>query len=281
MDSKEILNKLNEINQSIESIKIDLKTKATSVELNDLLTSLAEKDKRISSLESTVASLTEENTKRDERIANLESKFDRFSFLESRCAILENSSKLLERKADDLEQNTRKCNLRISGIDIEVGEYPNSLLQRIKTECRKLDLNLNDVEFDHCHRNGRVDKRGEKPKQVVLLKMRSWSSRNLIYQRRKDFPFKINHDLTTRRQNILSEAIDLIKSPDHADTFEYALADKNCKLKLKSVDGRFHHFSSISELMTLSVKFQLQHKEGEAGDVGGYIKAQEADELFY
>ena len=273
MDVNEVLKKLNEMNQSIETIKNNLETKVTSTELKDILTCIAEKDQRISALESTVAALTEGNAERDAKIDKLEKKFDRLTFLESRCAILEHSSKLLERKADDLEQNSRKCNLRISGIDLNIGESPDSLLQTIKTECRKLDMKLNDSDFDHCHRNGRIDKRGEKPKQVILLKMRSWSARNLIYQKRKDFPFKVNHDLTARRNNLLTDAIEMID--DNPDLFQYALADKNCKLKVKSSDGRYHHFSSMCELMALSMKLQVEQFDG-----GNYMKDQEEDELL-
>ena len=49
----------------------------------------------------------------------------------------------------------------------------------------------------------------------------------------------------------LRRGLDLIK--DHLDLFQYALADKNCKLKVKSLDCRSHHFSSIWKLIALSV----------------------------
>ncbi len=253
----------------LNEIREDLKTKSTSAELQELVTKLEEKEVRIAALESSLATVDERSKLHDERLNDLEKRIDGVD--ERRIAILENTVSLLERKCDDHEQVSRKVNLRVVGIEIRDGESPDTLLDIIKVECTKLGLPIDDADFDHCHRNGKIITTAGGRKQTVLLKMRSWRGRNVIYGNRHKFPFKIYNDLTLRRRALLGDANEMIASPDVKRVVEYAMADKNCKLKLKSTSGRYLHFNSIAEFT--SAVHGLQNERDGLQD--------ERDELYH
>ncbi len=264
MDSSKIIEILNEI-------KEELQTKSTSGELQELVTKLEEKEQRIASLESTVTSLTDRMSKLERKVELSDAVV---ADIASKNSILENSNRLLDRKCDDQEQVSRKVNLRFVGIDLKEHETPDSLLACIKAECNRLELDLSDGDFDHCHRNGKIDSTGDKPKQTVLLKMRSWRGRNVIYENRKKFtPIKVFHDLTTRRRKLLAEANEMVRV-GAGNVVDYTFADKNCKLKLKTTDGRFYHFNSNEEFYSVISKLQNDLK-------GSHFADDEKHETFY
>ena len=203
---------------------------------------------------------------RDVNIEKLETRVDRLEQLyeESvrQSALVKSTSLLLERKIDDGEQISRKCNLRFVGIKLEKEETPASILNAIKTECKRLDLGIDDSDFDHCHHNGKITT-GEdnESRQTVLLKMRAWNARDKIFQNRHRFQWKIYHDLTKRRKELLDYINDEISNLENrtvSNVVEYALADKNCKLKVKAKSGRYYHFNSQEEFATIVIRLQTK-----------------------
>ena len=146
----------------------------------------------------------------------------------------------------------------------------------IKSECAKLDLGLSDADFDHCHRNGKIQNKDGVDNQTILIKMGSFNARDKMYQNRKRFPFKVGHDLTVERQNLLSAASDPIKfDASVKETVDFVLADRNCKIKLKATNGRYHHFNSLDEFTSVVMKIQ-NNKESER-----FQNEEKHDELFY
>lgn len=268
---------INKVMDVLNEIKEDLKTKSTSTELQELVSKLEEKEVRIVALESSVVSINEQTKLRDDKINELEKQMDlldtRTRSTERQNSLLEHTVSLLERKCDDHEQISRKVNLRFVGIDIKDDETPDTLLATIKAECTKLGLAIDDADFDHCHRNGRINSTGNVRKQTVLLKMRSWRGRNIIYENRRNFPFKIYHDLTLRRKTLLDDANEMIESPDVNRVVDFAMADKNCKLKLKSSNGRYFHFNSLEEFNGTVQRLQND-------SMGSGFTHDEKDELF-
>ena len=91
-----------------------------------------------------------------------------------------------------------------------------------------------------------------KKQQSVLLKLCSWRARDLIYCSRKQFPFKVNHDLTKKRRQLLDFASETIEEDESVSNLvSYAFADRNCKMKFKTVDNKFYGFSTKNEFMAL------------------------------
>ena len=271
MDTKLLLSKLEEIQN-------DLRTKASSDELREVLTDLREKGERISTLETKVDELTKSVESRDATVLELQK---RLSILEDRSvdnarrnSELEHISHLRGRKVDDQEQVSRKVNLRIKGIPIKEDETTTSLLDIVKAECERVGVGVVSGDFDHCHRNGKVLKDGN---QSILLKMRSWAARNQIYQNRKEFNFKTSHDLTARRQQLFTKANELLESDEtFKKVVEYPLADKNCKLKLKAKNGRYFHFNSEHELLSL-----VQKLLDERNLPSNVVEDEKNSELYY
>ena len=120
-------------------------------------------------------------------------------------------------------------------------------MAKITGECAKLNLGLEDNDFDRCHRVGPSGKY-----QSVLVKLCSWRARDVIYTNRKKLPFKVNHDLTKNRHEILDHAKDLINDDESVSNIvSFVFADRNCKLKFKTISNKFYGFSTRGEFMTL------------------------------
>lgn len=146
-----------------------------------------------------------------------------------------------ERKLDDVEQRSRKVNLRIDGIMVEDGETPATLLKLIQNEVAEAGVGINSYEYDHCHRVGPVYKKRGIFYQQMILRLASWSSRNMLYVNRKKFKFRFYADLTNYRSSTLNFAKDVATDYEVVD---YVMVDANCKLKFRDILGKFHHFSS-------------------------------------
>ena len=192
-----------EITSKLDAILADLATKATSTELNNILVTIQEKEERISELEKNVVSYKSEISQRDTEIAVLRTRIDslesRFTIFQCDTAYTRVTSDLNSRLIDDHQQISRKVNLRIEGVEVASEESPTSLMGYIKSECDKLNLCLEDFDFDRCHRNGPpIKSKDGKIYQCILLKLCSWRARDTIYKNRKSFSFKINHDLTKK-----------------------------------------------------------------------------------
>ena len=159
----------NKMMEILVAIQEDLKTKATSTELQEIVNKLDEKEERLATLEVKVKYLEDEVKSRDERIDMLAERID---LLENTTRKNEHvnlsTAELLSRKIDDQEQVSRKVNLRVVGIKVEENETPDTILSLIKSECARLELGLCDADFDHCHRNGKVVHDGGISKQTVL-----------------------------------------------------------------------------------------------------------------
>ena len=259
MDAKSI----TDISNKLDEIKLELSTKATSDEVKNLLSKIEEKENRILSLEESIAEQKTELTRCDSEITILRIRMEMF---ENKFILLERDivhnrviRDLNSRLINDQEQISRKVNLRIEGVEITTGESPSSLMAYLKSECEKLDLRMQDFDFDHCHRNGSPFHKNGKKYQTILLKLCSWRARDIIYQNRKRLPFKVDHDLTKDRHKKLVFARDSIENDETTGkVVSFVFADKNCKLKFKTRDDKFHGFSTTEEFLTLVQKLSLK-----------------------
>ena len=88
--------------------------------------------------------------------------------------------------------------------------------------------------------------------QNVVLRLRSWSARGNIYKKRKDLPFKIQADLTTRRSELLDYAKDHgEKNPRANEVAKFVSCDGNCKMKIFGKSEKFFAFSSEYEFLSI------------------------------
>ena len=172
--------------------------------------------------------------------------------LESRMAINEHVTYMTTRKLDDQEQFSRKINLRLRGIEVEENDSPKNLMQKIQDITKSLAVNVENSEYDRCHRVGRKHRIKGKIYQDILLKLCTWKSRDILYQNRKRFPFKMSADLTTRRANILQYADNQVRENELLyRNISFVFADQNCNLKICSKSKAFFTFNSKYEFLNI------------------------------
>lgn len=176
----------------------------------------------------------------------------RINILESQVKLGEHFAELHDRKLDDMEQFSRKVNLRLKGIEVLRNDSPTAIMEVIKQELSINEVNIPDSEIDRCHRDGKQYVRNGKTYQDVLIKFGLWRSRDIMYKSRKTFSFGVQADLTTRRNDILWAArYDVENEPRVSDVVDFVFADLNCKLKLKTKSNRFYGFNSHDEFLNL------------------------------
>ena len=162
----------------------------------------------------------------------------RVEILERDVAIIKQSNKLLERKADDNEQYSRRMCLRINGIPIQEGVKENDDICFKKVKYVLKDLpggnTVNDWEIDRAHRVGKTNKGC----QQMIVKFSSWRARALVYKNKKSLlDLKIYLDLTTRRFTLLKLAVTRVKDNSKV---HFAFSDGNCSLCLRLSGGRYN-----------------------------------------
>ena len=216
--------------------------------------------------------------------------------LEEKMSYQEYVTDLHDRKLDDLEQVSRKVNLRLKGIIIARGDSPHKLMDLITTEIQTLELGIPDEELDRCHRVGKPYFRNRNRCQDVLVKFRTWRSRDIMYQNRKKFSFLVVADLTPRRENLLKFVKEQCITDDGEPTVvavnrvvDFAFCDKNCKIKFKSMSDRFYTVSSENEFLKLvnqldqdlTVSDDFKSDERNRGNYNIFEEEVNACEIYY
>ncbi|KAK5645249.1 hypothetical protein RI129_006549 [Pyrocoelia pectoralis] len=145
-------------------------------------------------------------------LRRLEEKFNTFSsqFTEQLLSVrteVDTTKKQvseLEYKIDDLEQYTRRNNLRIFGVTEERNENKDVKLKQLFES--KLGIKINTVDIDRSHRVGKNV--GPRPR-AIIVKFVSYRVRQQIFnnkKRLKGTEFTIKEDLTKNRSEVLAAA---------------------------------------------------------------------------
>lgn len=122
---------------------------------------------------------------------------------------LKESSNSCAKKADDLEQYTRRNNIRIFGLPESDSENIDDVVINLFNE--KLNVNITPSEIDRCHRLGK--KTNNKSNRPVIVKFTSYRSRHLVFATKKSLKgsgITIREDLTKSRLALLKAAADKV-----------------------------------------------------------------------
>lgn len=131
--------------------------------------------------------------------------------LETKLKASDAQYKDLELKHDDLEQYSRRQNVRISGITEQEGEDTDQLIVKFAKDALKVDITATDI--DRSHRVGR--KTQSKPTRDIIVRFVSYKSKSLFMRSRKavrtynnehSTSHFVNEDLTRKRSNLAFEA---------------------------------------------------------------------------
>lgn len=259
--------------------------------IGSILNPLREKLTEVFTLISDIEKRFDERFNRHDRLIN--NLLTRIEYLETRSEYSIHLGNLNKRKIDDSEQHSKKINLLIEGIPVERNENPTKLLEKIKTHINSFCIGVPDYAYDLCHRVGRrhttkINKTttaAEEPvipetvsessktsnnidvpdisvetvvHQSVLLKMSHTCFRHTVYHHRKLFTeFKVFPHLTNRRRDILFFAQDEIRN-NHHEIVHFVFADENCKLKIRTIHGRYFGFNSKEEFFSLLTWFHQE-----------------------
>ena len=96
---------INSLHKLLTDVQVELKTKASSAEIDVLLKEIKDKDEKINLLPS------------------------RVEVLEGDVSLLKRTCALLERKCDDNEQYSRRTSIRINRIEVQEDEDGDSCVQ--------------------------------------------------------------------------------------------------------------------------------------------------------
>ena len=179
---------------------------------------------------------------------------------------------------DDMEQISRKVNLRLKRIKVSRNDSPALIMEKIK------ELIVNNVdlppEIDRCHRVGSRYVQNGKTYQDVLVKFGFWRARNSMFSSRRKFSFKVLADLTTRRMEILkSVRSDVENLPHVGDVVDFVFSDINCILKIKTKSNRFYGFNSHDEFLNLVDRIRDDLLDDE--DATRRKNDERNDDIFY
>lgn len=141
----------------------------------------------------------------DERIVALTNIFhETVKSLRDELSEEKNKVAALEIKMDELEQYSRRNNLRIFGVKEEDREDTDKLLITLFENKLKIQVDVKDI--DRCHRVG--PKRAENSRPI-LVKFTSYRTRSQLFKCKKLLKktgFVIKEDLTKKRHEILKAA---------------------------------------------------------------------------
>lgn len=173
-------------------------TRETRAEIMDLIketvkesVSLAILDPKLMELVASKVSVT-----LDERLIKMESE------------LKENISSTrihLEDKIDNLEQYTRRSNIRVFGVPEENNENLETKL--IETFKNKMNLVIKPEFIDRCHRLGKI--RNDGKHRAVIVKFCSYKHRSIVIQNRRflaNTGLSVAEDLTKGRYNLYRKA---------------------------------------------------------------------------
>ena len=156
----------------------------------------------------------------------------------------------LEKSINQNEQYSRKQNLVIDGLHIKKDDTDVHIRNLVLQEINRLDLDIKDFEVVKAHRTGSsyVDKNGKRH-TPVLCRFSTWRPRDILYRARKESRYFFKSDLTAFNQSVLKYATNIVSNNESSANrlMEYTFADRNCRLTIKSKDGRYLYYNSETE----------------------------------
>ena len=178
---------------------------------------------------------------------------DRIVTLENKLALYEAHMQELEVLIDNSEQYSRRSCLRIYGVqapDAGTRESPSDYMKIVQEIFKEMQVTIPESEIDRTHRVGQKKQVNGKTDQGIIVKFKSWNSRVAAYQGRKKLSKgkSVLLALTARRAKLLSKAKEMTKN---LSEIEFAFADLNCRLGLKTKSGEFKFFNTEEELLDL------------------------------
>lgn len=172
---------------------------------------------------------------------------EKLKTLDYKVQTLEKENAILCTKIDDLEQYSRRKNLRIYGVPEEKGEDTTKKVLDICKNVLKLDTSVHDIDRCHRIRTKSPKKENSKKPPAILVKFVRYNTRRLVFNNKKMLKgnkfYFIKEDLTKTRLEILTAANEIFgfKNVFTLDGTIYVYKE-----------GRRHSIRSVADLDKLS-----------------------------
>ena len=106
--------------------------------------------------------------------------------MKSQIALKDQTIAGLMTKCDDNQQYSRRSCLRIHGIETKTKESNEDIIEKVKECYEALEIPFNKANIDRAHRTGKEysDKTTGKKVKSIIVKFKSWKSRQQLYNSR-------------------------------------------------------------------------------------------------
>ena len=170
--------------------------------------------------------------------------------LQEHVTILKGSNENLLERIDENEQYGRRLCLRIEDVETAPNESSQDVLEKVHELIQKTEnCDIPSWSVDRAHRIGKkyINKHNKKEVQSIIVRFVTFNHRTSLYRVRKSIKdgIRIKLDLTKKRYDILSDAIDVVEK---VESIKFVYADINCRLKFHPKEGPDQFFSSIADL---------------------------------
>ena len=192
----------------------------------------------------------------------------RISTLENTVAKLQETVSTLASDHDALEQYGRRMNFRVENVEYQEGETTESLQEQVVTILRGAGSSIRSEDVVLLHRTSALRFRenvsrggGESPRvksSQVIVRVAKWRVRENIHLQQNEARaagHPVKQDLSQRRRELITAAIEAIKGWPEQETPVYAYANINCVPTIRR--GReTRKFTSDDELQSALAHFQ-------------------------
>lgn len=213
--------RLDDLSREIQGIKCSLEY--TQKDVDDVQNKL----KNVSNVESEISSVKKEL----KSVSNVEAEISSM-----KKEIEDNQDKL-----DYLENQSRRSNVRISGIDEQPNESWDDTEVKVKEVLEKMDIPSEDVDIERAHRTGRPNQRA---RQIVVKFLRYKDRENVLKsgKKLKGTGIYVNEDLSSRVIKRRYEQQDKLMEARRAGKIAYFNVDR---LIVKNRPEMPSHFGSF------------------------------------
>lgn len=159
---------------------------------------------------------------------------------------------LLKNQLEDLQQYTRRQNVRIFGIPVENNESTEACTKIVSDLLVSNDISLHSM--DRCHRVGKKKKstNSESFTQPIIVRFGTFRDRTSFYKKRKAIKDKnkcsISLDLTRERLDLLKSAREMV---ENVDDIKFVYSDINCQLRAFTSSKKHLAFDNIADLQII------------------------------
>ena len=136
--------------------------------------------------------------------------------LQEHVTILKGSNENLLERIDENEQYGRRLCLRIEDVETAPNESSQDVLEKVHELIQKTEnCDIPSWSVDRAHRIGKkyINKHNKKEVQSIIFRFVTFNHRTSLYRARKSITdgIRIKLDLTKKRYDILSDAIDVVE----------------------------------------------------------------------